>query len=63
MREHSELSRLSLYLRDPYSRTTRERRQVGGNLRREDRRISERRRGGLDLIGPNRQSLGRLKAA
>ena len=49
MREHSELSRLSLYLRDPYSRTTRERRQVGGNLRREDRRISERRRGGGSL--------------
>ena len=64
MKESSELSKVSLYLRAPYSASHGDRRKGGGgNLRREDRRISERRKGGLDLIGPNRRSLERLRAA
>ena len=53
----------SLHLSYPYPEPKRYRRQPGWNRRREDRRVLDRRRSGLDLIGPNQVPIERLKAA
>ena len=63
MKGHSNPRESNLYLSFPYPKPKRDRRQSGWNRRREDRRVSDRRRGGLDLIGPNRAPIEKLKAA
>lgn len=63
MNGHSNQRKSNLYLSCPYPEPKRERRQTGWNRRREDRRVSDRRRAGLDLVGPNRFPIERMKAA
>ncbi len=63
MNGRSDPRKPNLYLSNPYPEPKRDRRQSGWNRRREDRRVSDRRRAGLDLIGPTRVPIERLKAA
>lgn len=63
MNGRSNSRKSNLHLSYPYPEPKRDRRQSGWNRRREDRRVSDRRRAGLDLIGPNRVPIERLKAA